>query len=148
MPGLLHNSGSIAKLCENDSAMKRNELAELSRISTVAEERSFTRAAVRLGISPSALGHSMRGLEKSLGIQRFIDPFGVRESERSLLINDKRAMATERSTSIGWPENGASRRLRGRSATQEDRSTAIAAWRTPLWLRSGWECRSRRLSTG
>jgi DNA-binding transcriptional LysR family regulator len=49
--------------------MKRNELAELSAFATVAEERSFTRAAVRLGISPSALSHSMRGLEKSLGIQ-------------------------------------------------------------------------------
>jgi DNA-binding transcriptional LysR family regulator len=53
--------------------MKRNELAELSRISTVVEERSFTRAAVRLGISPSDLGHSMRGLEKSLATQRFTD---------------------------------------------------------------------------
>jgi DNA-binding transcriptional LysR family regulator len=49
--------------------MKRNELAELSAFATVAEERSFTRAAVRLGISPSALSHSMKGLEKSLGIQ-------------------------------------------------------------------------------
>lgn len=49
--------------------MKRNELAELSAFATIAEERSFTRAAVRLGISPSALSHSMRGLEKSLGIQ-------------------------------------------------------------------------------
>ncbi|HMD20078.1 MAG TPA: LysR family transcriptional regulator [Alloacidobacterium sp.] len=49
--------------------MRRNELAELSAFATVAEERSFTHAAVRLGISASALSHSMRGLEKSLGIQ-------------------------------------------------------------------------------
>src|SRR3984957_5775963 len=35
----------------------------------VAEERSFTRAAARLGISQSALSHSIRGLEKRLGLQ-------------------------------------------------------------------------------
>jgi DNA-binding transcriptional LysR family regulator len=35
----------------------------------VAEERSFTRAAARLGISQSALSHSVRGLERRLGLQ-------------------------------------------------------------------------------
>ena len=49
--------------------MIRNELAELSAFAIVAEERSFTRAAARLGVSQSALSHSMRGLEKRLGIQ-------------------------------------------------------------------------------
>ncbi|MGA3092888.1 MAG: LysR family transcriptional regulator [Terriglobales bacterium] len=49
--------------------MIRSELAELSAFATVAEERSFTRAAIRLGISQSALSHSMRGLEKRLGLQ-------------------------------------------------------------------------------
>ena len=49
--------------------MIRSELAELSAFATVAEERSFTRAASRLGISQSALSHSVRGLEKRLGIQ-------------------------------------------------------------------------------
>jgi DNA-binding transcriptional LysR family regulator len=49
--------------------MIRNELAELSAFATVAEERSFTRAAARLGISQSALSHSIRGLEKRLGLQ-------------------------------------------------------------------------------
>src|SRR3984957_20510053 len=49
--------------------MIRGELAELSAFATVAEERSFTRAAIRLGISQSALSHSMRGLEKRLGLQ-------------------------------------------------------------------------------
>src|ERR1700677_3395273 len=47
----------------------RNDLAELSAFATVSEERSFTRAAARLRISQSALSHSMRGLEKRLGIQ-------------------------------------------------------------------------------
>jgi len=49
--------------------MIRSELAELSAFATVAEERSFTRAASRLGISQSALSHSVRGLEKRLGLQ-------------------------------------------------------------------------------
>jgi DNA-binding transcriptional LysR family regulator len=35
----------------------------------VARERSFTRAAALLGISQSALSHSIRGLEKRLGLQ-------------------------------------------------------------------------------
>ena len=49
--------------------MNRNDLPELSAFATVAQERSFTRAAARLGVSQSALSHSMRGLEKRLGIQ-------------------------------------------------------------------------------
>lgn len=47
----------------------RNDLGELAAFAVVAEERSFTRAAVRLGVSQSALSHSMRGLEKRLGLQ-------------------------------------------------------------------------------
>jgi DNA-binding transcriptional LysR family regulator len=49
--------------------MMRNDLAELSAFATVAEERSFTRAAVRLGVSQSARSHSMRSLEKRVGVQ-------------------------------------------------------------------------------
>lgn len=47
----------------------KNDLGELSAFATVAEERSFTRAAARLTMSQSALSHSIRGLEKRLGIQ-------------------------------------------------------------------------------
>jgi DNA-binding transcriptional LysR family regulator len=47
----------------------RNDLGELAAFATVAQERSFTHAAARLGISQSALSHSMRGLEKRLGVQ-------------------------------------------------------------------------------
>jgi DNA-binding transcriptional LysR family regulator len=49
--------------------MIRNDLSELSAFAAIAEERSFTRAAARLGMSQSALSHAMRGLEKRLGIQ-------------------------------------------------------------------------------
>jgi len=47
----------------------KNDLGELAAFAVVAEERSFTRAAARLGISQSALSHSMRSLEKRLGLQ-------------------------------------------------------------------------------
>ena len=49
--------------------MERTDLAELSAFARVAAERSFTRAAARLGVSQSALSHSIRGLEKRLGVQ-------------------------------------------------------------------------------
>jgi DNA-binding transcriptional LysR family regulator len=49
--------------------MTRNDLAELSAFAVIAEERSFTRAAAKLGVSQSSLSHSMRGLEKRLGVQ-------------------------------------------------------------------------------
>lgn len=49
--------------------MMRNDLAELSAFATVAHERSFTRAAAKLGVSQSALSHSMRNLEKRFGVQ-------------------------------------------------------------------------------
>jgi DNA-binding transcriptional LysR family regulator len=47
----------------------RDELQALAAFAAVAEERSFTRAAARLRISQSALSHSVRGLEKRLGVQ-------------------------------------------------------------------------------
>ena len=47
----------------------RSDLNELAAFATVAEERSFTRAAVRLGVSQSAVSHTVRGLEARLGMQ-------------------------------------------------------------------------------
>jgi DNA-binding transcriptional LysR family regulator len=47
----------------------RDELSELAAFELVAEERSFTHAAAKLGVSTSALSHSMRGLETRLGLQ-------------------------------------------------------------------------------
>ncbi|MEA1086204.1 LysR family transcriptional regulator [Sphingomonas sp. CD22] len=49
--------------------MRREDLASLALFLTVAEERSFTRAAVRLGLSQSALSHAMRRLETKLGLR-------------------------------------------------------------------------------
>jgi DNA-binding transcriptional LysR family regulator len=47
----------------------RDDLSDLAAFAVVAEERSFTRAAARLGVSQSALSHTMCTLEKRLGVQ-------------------------------------------------------------------------------
>ncbi|WP_068077782.1 LysR family transcriptional regulator [Novosphingobium lentum] len=49
--------------------MDRAELPDLNAFIVVAEERSFTRAAVRLETSQSALSHMMRRLEERLGVR-------------------------------------------------------------------------------
>ena len=47
----------------------REELSVLSAFLTVAEERSFTRAAKRLNISTSGLSHAIRRLEEQVGVR-------------------------------------------------------------------------------
>jgi DNA-binding transcriptional LysR family regulator len=49
--------------------MRRDELGDLTAFLAVAEERSFTRAAARLGTSQSALSHIVRRLEAGLGLR-------------------------------------------------------------------------------
>ena len=49
--------------------MALDDLNVLAAFLTVAKERSFTRAAKRLGVSRSALSHAMRGLEERLGVR-------------------------------------------------------------------------------
>ena len=45
------------------------DLSILSAFLAIAEERSFTKAAKRLAVSPSAMSHAIRGLEESLGVR-------------------------------------------------------------------------------
>ncbi len=49
--------------------MPREKLNDLTAFVAVARERSFTRAAAKLGVSQSALSHTLRGLEERLGIR-------------------------------------------------------------------------------
>jgi DNA-binding transcriptional LysR family regulator len=49
--------------------MDNDDLNVLAAFLAVAEERSFTRAARRLGVSPSALSHAIRGLEERIGVR-------------------------------------------------------------------------------
>src|SRR5919205_3884858 len=49
--------------------MPRQTISDLLAFRAVARERSFTRAAAQLGVSPSALSHTIRGLEERLGVR-------------------------------------------------------------------------------
>jgi DNA-binding transcriptional LysR family regulator len=49
--------------------MPRETMADLIAFLAVARERSFTRAAAQLGVSPSALSHTIRKLEERVGMR-------------------------------------------------------------------------------
>ncbi|UXY08807.1 LysR family transcriptional regulator [Kosakonia sp. ML.JS2a] len=49
--------------------LSRSDLADLNAFRTVERLRSFTQAAVELGITTSALSHAVRNLENRLGIR-------------------------------------------------------------------------------
>ncbi len=52
-----------------NSPVPGDELGALRAFAVVADERSFTKAAVRLGVSRSAVSHSMQALEERLGLR-------------------------------------------------------------------------------
>src|SRR3974390_135207 len=49
--------------------MQRGRLDDLTAFVAVARERSFTKAAAKLGVSQSALSHTLRELEARLGVR-------------------------------------------------------------------------------
>src|SRR3954454_9655686 len=49
--------------------MQRGRLDDLQAFVAVARERSFTKAAAKLGVSQSALSHTIRDLEERLGVR-------------------------------------------------------------------------------
>src|SRR3989442_1965799 len=49
--------------------MRRENVNDLLAFLAVARERSFTKAAAKLGVSQSALSHTIRALEARLGIR-------------------------------------------------------------------------------
>ncbi len=49
--------------------MQRGHLDDLLAFLAVAREQSFTKAAAKLGVSQSALSHTMRELEARLGVR-------------------------------------------------------------------------------
>jgi DNA-binding transcriptional LysR family regulator len=63
------NPISIAFGVERNSGMDRGDLANLTAFVAVADQRSFRVAASRVGVTPSALSHSMRQLEERLKVR-------------------------------------------------------------------------------
>ncbi|KFC74735.1 Transcriptional regulator [Massilia sp. LC238] len=49
--------------------MARDNINDILVFLAVARERSFTRAAARLGMTQSALSHIVRSLEQRLGVR-------------------------------------------------------------------------------
>ena len=49
--------------------MARENINDLIAFLAVARERSFTKAAAQLGVSQSALSHTVRSLEERLGVR-------------------------------------------------------------------------------
>src|SRR5690349_16525753 len=49
--------------------MQRGNLDDLVALVAVGRERSFTKAAAKLGVSQSALSHTIRALETRLGVR-------------------------------------------------------------------------------
>src|SRR5438094_6578241 len=49
--------------------MRRENVNDLLAFLAIARERSFTKAAAKLGVSQSALSHTIRGLEARLGLR-------------------------------------------------------------------------------
>jgi DNA-binding transcriptional LysR family regulator len=64
--------------------MDRGDLANLTAFIAVADQRSFRAAASRLGVTPSALSHSMRQLEERLGVRL------LNRTTRSVSVTDAR----------------------------------------------------------
>lgn len=52
-----------------------NSFGGLTAFFAVAREQSFTRAAARLGLSQTAVSHSVRSLEKTLGVRLLASHF-------------------------------------------------------------------------
>jgi DNA-binding transcriptional LysR family regulator len=70
--------------------MDRGDLADLTAFVAVADQLSFRRAASRLGVTPSALSHSMRQLEEHLGMRL------LNRTTRSVSVTDAGSRLLER----------------------------------------------------
>src|SRR3954452_11029508 len=86
----------------------RENINDLIAFVAVARERSFTRAAAKLGVSQSALSHTIRGFETQLGVR----------------------LLTRTTRSVSATEAG--ERLLGTAGPRLDEiETELAAWREP-----------------
>lgn len=79
--------------------LSRGDLADLNAFRTVERLRSFTKAAVELGVTTSALSHSVRNLETRLGVRL------LNRTSRTVSPTDAGSSLAER-LEIGFKEIG------------------------------------------
>src|ERR1700691_1062245 len=70
--------------------MERGDLANLTAFIAIADQLSFRAAASRLGVTPSALSHSMRQLEERHGVRL------LHRTTRSVSVTDAALRLLER----------------------------------------------------
>ena len=115
--------------------MDRGELSNLTAFVAVADRRSFRAAASQLGVTPSALSHSMRQLEERLGLRL------LHRTTRSVSVTDAGSRLLERlrpaiEQIAGALENLNEERHRplGRLRIYATRTAAVAIV-APIWAR-------------
>ena len=109
-------------------------MRHLVAFETVAEERSFTRAARRLGYTQSAVSHQMATLERLVGKQLIERPKGTRGRQPD---RGRRGPASPRARAdqprqarLRRPRRARRGRRRARSASARTRAPARASCRT------------------
>jgi len=55
--------------CHDGGPMEKTDFNQLTWFRIVAEEKSFTRAAARIGVAQSTLSHAIKQLEARLGLR-------------------------------------------------------------------------------
>src|ERR1700759_1889153 len=116
--------------------MDRSDLANLTAFVAVADQRSFRAAATRLGVTPSALSHSMRQLEERLGVRL------LHRTTRSVSATDAgRRLLAQLRPAIGQIaselDNLDQERLRPSGGLRSDASSHLVATAVvvPVWER-------------
>jgi DNA-binding transcriptional LysR family regulator len=110
--------------------MQRTDMGGLAMFIAVAEERSFTKAATKLGVSQSALSHSIRRLEQRLDLRlltRTTRSVGLTEAGERLMETVAPAFEEIDAKIVTLTE------LRTRPAGTVRISTSEHAARTLLW---------------
>jgi DNA-binding transcriptional LysR family regulator len=79
--------------------LSRTDLVDLNAFMVVARARSFTKAAVELGVTPSAISHAVRNLEERLGVRL------LNRTSRTVSTTDAGATLAARLT-VGFDEIG------------------------------------------
>ena len=93
--------------------MQRGHLDDLVALVAVGQERSFTKAAAKLGVSQSALSHTIRGLEARLGVRlltrttRSVSPTEAGERLLGTLAPRFEEIEAEREHAKSWGDQAA-----------------------------------------